>query len=217
MKPWATLRVGGAGATQFLQNQLSNDIEAIAEGDWQLNAYCQHQGRMIALLWVNKCFDGFYVHLSSDLQKIIFNRFKMFALNVEVEIELSDKIIDLTTIRGYPQITLSSSEKFIPQDLNLDIDEVGVNFSKGCYPGQEVVARVKYLGTPKRRLYQFEFDGEVAVLDKIYPQKGSHSVGLVVNQIPTGFLAVLKTAEEHSELKLNNQSIKSIKQVTYTE
>jgi folate-binding protein YgfZ len=39
-----------------------------------------------------------------------------------------------------PEVFLSSSEKFVPQMLNLDIDEVGVNFSKGCYPGQEVVA-----------------------------------------------------------------------------
>ena len=34
----------------------------------------------------------------------------------------------------------------MPQMLNLDIDEFGVNFSKGCYPGQEVVARLHYLG-----------------------------------------------------------------------
>ncbi len=39
--------------------------------------------------------------------------------------------------------------------LNLDIDEVGVNFSKGCYPGQEVVARLHYLGEAKRRLFAF--------------------------------------------------------------
>jgi folate-binding Fe-S cluster repair protein YgfZ len=37
--------------------------------------------------------------------------------------------------------------------LNLDIDEFGVNFSKGCYPGQEVVARLHYLGEAKRRLF----------------------------------------------------------------
>ena len=49
-----------------------------------------------------------------------------------------------------------TSEKLVPQMLNLDIDEFGVNFSKGCYPGQEVVARLHYLGSAKRRLFAFE-------------------------------------------------------------
>jgi folate-binding protein YgfZ len=48
-----------------------------------------------------------------------------------------------------PEVFLSSSEKFVPQMLNLDINEIGVNFSKGCYPGQEVVARLHYLGEAK--------------------------------------------------------------------
>ena len=50
-----------------------------------------------------------------------------------------------------PEVFLISSEKFVPKMLNLDINEIGVNFSKGCYPGQEVVARLHYLGEAKRR------------------------------------------------------------------
>ena len=67
-----------------------------------------------------------------------------------------------------PEVVLSTSEKFVPQMLNLDIDELGVNFSKGCYPGQEVVARLHYLGSAKRRLFSFKSDQEMQVGDHLY-------------------------------------------------
>jgi len=53
---------------------------------------------------------------------------------------------------GLPTIDRASSERYLPQMLNLDALE-GVSFSKGCYPGQEVVARAQHLGKVKRRLY----------------------------------------------------------------
>ena len=67
-----------------------------------------------------------------------------------------------------PEIYLNTSEKLVPQMLNLDIDEMGVNFSKGCYPGQEVVARLHYLGSAKRRLFSFKTDHEMQVGDSLY-------------------------------------------------
>jgi len=67
-----------------------------------------------------------------------------------------------------PEIYSITSEKLVPQMLNLDIDEFGVNFSKGCYPGQEVVARLHYLGSAKRRLFAFELDADANVGDSLY-------------------------------------------------
>lgn len=52
---------------------------------------------------------------------------------------------------GVPQITLPTQEQFVPQMLNLELIG-GVNFKKGCYPGQEIVARMQYLGKLKRRM-----------------------------------------------------------------
>ncbi len=52
---------------------------------------------------------------------------------------------------GLPWIQAATQDVFIPQTLNLDLIE-GVNFTKGCYPGQEVVARSHYRGTVKRRM-----------------------------------------------------------------
>jgi len=67
-----------------------------------------------------------------------------------------------------PEIFSITSEKLVPQMLNLDINEFGVNFSKGCYPGQEVVARLHYLGSAKRRLFSFELDADANVGDSLY-------------------------------------------------
>ncbi len=52
---------------------------------------------------------------------------------------------------GVPQITLPTQEKWVPQMINFDLIG-GINFKKGCYPGQEIVARSQYLGTQKRRM-----------------------------------------------------------------
>ncbi|GAC1323135.1 MAG: folate-binding protein YgfZ [Collimonas sp.] len=51
---------------------------------------------------------------------------------------------------GIPQITLPTQEQFVPQMINFEVIG-GVNFKKGCYPGQEIVARSQYLGKLKRR------------------------------------------------------------------
>ncbi|WP_028213115.1 YgfZ/GcvT domain-containing protein [Paraburkholderia mimosarum] len=51
---------------------------------------------------------------------------------------------------GEPRITQAVSEQFVPQMVNYDVLG-GVNFRKGCYPGQEIVARSQYRGTIKRR------------------------------------------------------------------
>lgn len=56
---------------------------------------------------------------------------------------------------GIPWLDKAGSEQFIPQMLNLD-RLGGIGFNKGCYTGQEVVARTQYLGTVKRRMYYAE-------------------------------------------------------------
>ncbi len=205
LKRTPKLKVSGKDAQSFLQGQLSNDIDKIADGEWQLNAYCQHQGRIIALIWVQKQGDDFYLDFAPDLQTVVHNRLKMFALNAEV---IFSEVNHQENPAEGAQVTLATSEKFIPQDLNLDIDEVGVSFTKGCYPGQEVVARVHYLGKPKKRLYQFECDFEVLPLDKITLEDDTKTVGTVLNQVKYCFFAVLKIAERGQTLFINNKPIK---------
>ena len=57
--------------------------------------------------------------------------------------------------QGFPLVTQATSEHFVPQMVNLD-KLGGVSFKKGCYPGQEIVARTHYLGKIKRHLYRIK-------------------------------------------------------------
>ena len=59
------------------------------------------------------------------------------------------KLADI--LSGIPQIYPQTIETFIPQHLNLDLVD-GISFRKGCYPGQEIIARLRYLGKSKQRL-----------------------------------------------------------------
>lgn len=55
---------------------------------------------------------------------------------------------------GMPEIEGAAAEQFLPQSLNLDLPPLpAVDFGKGCYPGQEIVARLHYRGRPSRRLF----------------------------------------------------------------
>jgi folate-binding protein YgfZ len=56
-----------------------------------------------------------------------------------------------------PRIVARTSDAFVPQMVNLELVG-GVNFQKGCYPGQEIVARSQYRGTVKRRMFLAEGD-----------------------------------------------------------
>ena len=58
---------------------------------------------------------------------------------------------------GIPRVVAATSDQFVPQMLNLELLG-GVNFKKGCYPGQEIVARSQYRGTLKRRTYLVSSD-----------------------------------------------------------
>ena len=62
---------------------------------------------------------------------------------------------------GVPRVTAVNSEQFVPQMLNLELLG-GVSFQKGCYPGQEVVARSQYRGTLKRRTYMMDSGSALA-------------------------------------------------------
>ncbi len=60
---------------------------------------------------------------------------------------------------GQPDVFDETKEQFVAQMMNLQV--IGaVNFKKGCYPGQEVIARLHYLGKLKRRMYRFSATGQ---------------------------------------------------------
>jgi len=67
----------------------------------------------------------------------------------------------LEVCSGVPRVTAATADQFVPQMLNLELLG-GVNFKKGCYPGQEVVARSQYRGTLKRRTYLVSSEAALA-------------------------------------------------------
>lgn len=85
---------------------------------------------------------------------------------------------------GIPNVFASSKEAFIPQMLNLQILN-GINFKKGCYTGQEVVARMQYLGKLKRQMYRAHCDSSELPLpgDLLYSasSKSGQGAGNVVD------------------------------------
>ena len=88
---------------------------------------------------------------------------------------------------GVPQITAATQEQFVPQMVNLELLG-GVNFKKGCYPGQEIVARSQYLGKLKRRTALATVENPAARAgDEVYSmQDPGQPCGMVVNAAPNG-------------------------------
>jgi len=87
---------------------------------------------------------------------------------------------------GIPFITPATQEQFVPQMANLDLIG-GVSFSKGCYPGQEIVARMHYLGRLKQRMYLANIPGSQPPQpgDKLFSAGfGDQSSGMIVNAAP---------------------------------
>ncbi len=83
---------------------------------------------------------------------------------------------------GLPELHLNLLEELIPQSINLDLVE-GVNFKKGCYPGQEIIARIKYRGKPKTRMITASIPGEekVEIGSPIFIDGRTQSAGMIVN------------------------------------
>lgn len=95
---------------------------------------------------------------------------------------------NLEIAEGIPVIFKATQEQFIPQMINLDIIG-GVSFKKGCYPGQEIVARTQYLGKVKRRMYRAHLDAdqlpEIAAGDNLFSaDTRDQACGMIVNTTP---------------------------------
>jgi folate-binding protein YgfZ len=115
----------------------------------------------------------------------------------------------LEVASGVPRITAATVEHFVPQMINLE-RVGGVDFQKGCYPGQEVVARSQYRGTLKRRMHLFATDAVAQAGQELFHSADpSQPAGMVVNAAsdPTGtrLLAEVKLAAlEGGSLRLGS-------------
>ncbi|HSH43527.1 MAG TPA: hypothetical protein VK973_15510 [Arenicellales bacterium] len=254
------VEVQGEDAGEFLQNQLTNDIEGMDNSRSQLSGYCNPKGRLVCIFRVWRSDDGFVLQLPADLQEAAIDRLRKYVLRSRVRFAtnpdnaafgLCGKAIakgletimgelpgrdgeivrgeSLTVIRlpgdgrpryqvagpedacmaawkklarhaevvgswswarmdilaGIPDITAQTCEAFVPQMVNLDLLE-GVSFRKGCYPGQEIVARMHYLGNLKQRMGRFRVDTDSppAPGDRLHAQGAGSPVGTIVSAQP---------------------------------
>ncbi len=224
--------VNGEDAGDFLQNQLSNDIEFIDESRYQLSSYSTPKGRLVGIFRIIRISNGYIlltarsmvqpllerlfkyivqakvtladasdyfarIAIQTDNAAILQNplfpdapgkvlqnesvislqleplaeqkRFLLMclapeeAINLWQEFSTSLQVAGFCALRlseikaGIPVIYPQTSEEFVLQMANLGVLD-GVSFKKGCYPGQEIVARMEYLGKLKRRMFLAQLD-----------------------------------------------------------
>jgi folate-binding protein YgfZ len=224
--------VNGADASEFLQNQLSNDIEFLDEHHYQLSSYSTPKGRLVGIFRIIRISNGYLMVTARSMVEPLLER--LFKYIVQAQVTLADasdyfarialqtddasilehallpdspgKVLQndsvislqleplagqrrflllclsadeaqalwekfaarlqvagfcalrLAEIRaGIPIIYPQTSEEFVLQMANLGVLD-GVSFKKGCYPGQEIVARMQYLGKLKRRMFLARMD-----------------------------------------------------------
>jgi len=152
------------------------------------------------------------IRIQSESSRLIFisspeNAATIWKLLSNILTKSTSNVWNLHDIcNGVAQVTAETSEAFIPQMVNLELIG-GVNFQKGCYPGQEIVARTHYLGKPNRRMYRISIDTNTCPLPgtNIFSAKdGEQPVGKIVSAQNSSHdscdaLAVLRTEKENDD------------------
>jgi folate-binding protein YgfZ len=205
----ATIRITGDDALDFLQGQLTNDLRRLENEAEILAAWCNPKGRVIWFGSVAKIDDGYELSALMDRAADIVRRLTMFRFRAKVDFEVVDegRTVEPSSLidNGLPWIGNEQSEQFTPHMLNLDLLDA-VSFDKGCYTGQEIVARTHYKGATKRRAARFECDGAVVAGDKV--MRGERAVGEVLNVAGNALLAVVPTDVLDEELTVGAAALR---------
>ena len=230
----ALLRVSGDDAADFLHNQFTNDVKALAVGAAQWNGWCTPKGRLLATFVLARDAQGYLLMLPAAFAEAIAKRLRLFVLRSKVKIEdvsaatarfgVWDGTLPagafpvggtrafvfgatpqgrpatpddwaLSLIRdGIVQVVPGTQEEFVPQMANYELVG-GVSFRKGCYPGQEIVARTQYRGILKKRAVRVRAASPLAPGQSVYSEAfGDQAAGTVANVSPSpggGFEALV--------------------------
>ncbi|WP_223787818.1 YgfZ/GcvT domain-containing protein [Marinicella meishanensis] len=176
-----TFKMTGADGLSFLNNQTLTDLSK-HPGQMVYTAICNPKGRLLFSLFLQTSDDGVMVAVDRSLcdnflQYVTMRRFRLnYALEKSKQILVFDPSSEQPTVSahmhfaeptappadadqfwsfmfrlGLPWITATTSEAFIPQHLNLEHMGI-IDYDKGCYPGQEIVARLHFLGKIKKQM-----------------------------------------------------------------
>lgn len=198
------LKISGSQAANFLQGQLTCNV-ADASHTPILGAHCNREGRLVSLFYLYRINDEFYLVMDSKMVTITEAALKKYAVFFKILIEdiskdnpAHIKLFDDEALieQGIPVIYPETSSQFLPHDLNLHLLN-GISFDKGCYTGQEIIARMHYRGKLKNFLYPVQFKSH-----DIHKPGTELDCGTVVNSIITKdhqHIGLIITTEEKKE------------------
>ena len=207
----ASIQVTGDDALEFLQGQLTNDLERLESEAEILAAWCSPKGRVIWFGTVAPIEAGFALSAPADLAAEFVRRLSVYRFRSRVEFTIAadggsvDPVFLIT--HGYPFIGLEQAEEFTPHMLNLDLLDA-ISLDKGCYTGQEIVARTHYRGKTKRRCLRFESDAPVAAGAKV--ELDGRPIGEVVNAAGTELLAVVPVDKADAALAVDGSALRHL-------
>jgi tRNA-modifying protein YgfZ len=210
----AYLRVAGPDAADYLQRMVSNDVEALAVGEACDALLLTAKARVIApLRIVRRSERDFLVLTEPELGEVVSAQLlrTRFAAKAEIEPEQheswlvlgGDEVLDdrpdgeevgdeeLERWRiesGIPQWGSEIDERILPAEAGLD--ETHISFSKGCYPGQEPIARQRYRGKVNRKLRVLDVEGEAEPGDEL--QLDGKTVGRITSAVKGVALAYVR-------------------------
>jgi len=204
------IRFSGADRHSFLQGQLTQDLDELNDAVSLPTALCNAKGRVIATGRLFDLGDSTGMVVPASMAEAVIKRLTMYKLRADVNMHIGDneslinafrkagiEVIDPCDVAqwqqhqvaaGHADIVTENSEQYTPHMLNLDLTGA-ISFSKGCYTGQEVVARTEHLGKVKRRLNRYRLSGcDAKIGDKL--SAGDSAAGKVVNVAGDEILAV---------------------------
>jgi tRNA-modifying protein YgfZ len=211
-RPRAFVRVSGPDAEEFLQRMVSNDVAANDRCDALL---LTPKARIIApLRIVRRAPDDFLLLTEPELGDVVRAQLlrSRFAAKVEIEPEQheswlvvgGDEVLDARPAgedateeeverwrieARIPRWGRELDETILPAEAGLE--DTHINFSKGCYPGQEPIARQHYRGKVNRRLRVLEIDGGAKAGDELV--LGEKTVGRITSTADGVALGYVRT------------------------
>jgi folate-binding protein YgfZ len=207
----ATIRITGADAATFLQGQLTNDVRRLETESEILAAWCNPKGRVICFGPLRRIDNGYEYRIAADIADEVLRRLTMFRFRSKVELAVADPTETTDPAShiesGQAFVGREQSEKYTPHMLNLDLIDA-ISLTKGCYTGQEVVARTHYKGATKRRALRFSAEAPVAPGDKV--SCDGRDVGEVLNVAGNNLLAVVPTDKGDLDLSVNGVALKRL-------
>jgi folate-binding protein YgfZ len=207
--------VAGVDAADYLQRMVSNDVEALEVGDACDALLLTAKARVIApLRVVRRADDDFLVSTEPELGETVRRELvrMRFAAKAEIEPEehvawfvlgegevldeqpageeASDEDFERWRIEsGIPRWRAEIDDKILPAEAGLD--ETHISFTKGCYPGQEPIARQRYRGKVNRRLRVLDVEGGPAPGTELLFE--GKKVGRITSVVPGLALAFVRT------------------------